>query len=390
MIQVDLQNIRSFIPLPYEAALSPRLRIAHDHLQNGDGAGGEFTGWVRLPEDYDKAEFARIKAAAKKIQSDSQALVVIGIGGSYLGARGVIECLRSPNYNLKKKNTPNIYFIGNGLSSDALTEVMELVDGVDFSVNVISKSGTTTEPAVAFRFFRELLEKKYGPEEAARRIYATTDARKGALKGLADDKGYEEFVVPDNIGGRYSVLTAVGLLPIAVAGIDIDALMDGAADMMRECALADMNANPAWQYAGARYELYRTGKKIELLAAYEPCFRFMSEWWKQLYGESEGKENKGLFPASVEFTADLHSMGQYIQEGERHLFETVVRFGPSQNENPVPYDEGNGDGLNFLAGKSMDFIRQQAMDGTLLAHVEGGVPNVTLRTGSVNEQTWAG
>lgn len=390
MIQVDLQNIRSFIPLPYEAALSPRLRIAHDHLQNGDGAGGEFTGWVHLPEDYDKAEFARIKAAAKKIQSDSQALVVIGIGGSYLGARGVIECLRSPNYNLKKKNTPNIYFIGNGLSSDALTEVMELVDGVDFSVNVISKSGTTTEPAVAFRFFRELLEKKYGPEEAARRIYATTDARKGALKGLADDKGYEEFVVPDNIGGRYSVLTAVGLLPIAVAGIDIDALMDGAADMMRECALADMNANPAWQYAGARYELYRTGKKIELLAAYEPCFRFMSEWWKQLYGESEGKENKGLFPASVEFTADLHSMGQYIQEGERHLFETVVRFGPSQNENPVPYDEGNGDGLNFLAGKSMDFIRQQAMDGTLLAHVEGGVPNVTLRTGSVSEQTLGG
>ena len=228
------------------------------------------------------------------------------------------------------------------------------------------------------------------PEEAARRIYATTDAHKGALKGLADDKGYEEFVVPDNIGGRYSVLTAVGLLPIAVAGIDIDALMAGAADMMRECALADMNANPAWQYAGARYELYRTGKKIELLAAYEPCFRFMSEWWKQLYGESEGKENKGLFPASVEFTADLHSMGQYIQEGERHLFETVVRFGPSQNENPVPYDEGNGDGLNFLAGKSMDFIRQQAMDGTLLAHVEGGVPNVTLRTGSVSEQTLGG
>ena len=238
--------------------------------------------------------------------------------------------------------------------------------------------------------FREKLEARYGKEGARERIYATTDARKGALKGLADDKGYEEFVVPDNIGGRYSVLTAVGLLPIAVAGIDIDALMAGAADMMRECALADMNANPAWQYAGARYELYRTGKKIELLAAYEPCFRFMSEWWKQLYGESEGKENKGLFPASVEFTADLHSMGQYIQEGERHLFETVVRFGPSQNENPVPYDEGNGDGLNFLAGKSMDFIRQQAMDGTLLAHVEGGVPNVTLRTGSVNEQTLGG
>ena len=388
MIQVDLQNIRSFIPLPYEAALSPRLRIAHDHLQNGDGAGGEFTGWVRLPEDYDKAEFTRIKAAAKKIQSDSQALVVIGIGGSYLGARGVIECLRSPNYNLKKKNTPNIYFIGNGLSSDALTEVMELVDGVDFSVNVISKSGTTTEPAVAFRFFRELLEKKYGPEEAARRIYATTDARKGALKGLADDKGYEEFVVPDNIGGRYSVLTAVGLLPIAVAGIDIDALMAGAADMMRECALADMNANPAWQYAGARYE-YRTGKKIELLAAYEPCFRFMSEWWKQLYGESEGKENKGLFPASVEFTADLHSMGQYIQEGSRNLFETVVRFNVPQSSCLLDPTPGDGSGLDYLRGRDLRFVNEQARRGTALAHTAGGVPNLLLTAG---ERTpyWAG
>ncbi len=390
MIQVDLQNIRSFIPLPYEAALAPRLRIAHDHLQKGDGAGGNFTGWVRLPEDYDRAELGRIKDAARRIQADSQALVVIGIGGSYLGARGVIECLCSPNYNLKKKSTPNIYFIGNGLSADALAEVMELVDGVDFSVNVISKSGTTTEPAVAFRFFRELLEKKYGPEEASRRIYATTDAHKGALKSLADEKGYEEFVVPDNVGGRYSVLTAVGLLPIAVAGINVDALLRGAQDMMHTCALADMNENPAWQYAAARYEMYRTGKKIELLAAYEPCFRFMSEWWKQLYGESEGKENKGLFPASVEFTADLHSMGQYIQQGERHLFETVVRFGPSRHECPVPYDETDGDGLNFLAGKSMDFIARQAMDGTLLAHVEGGVPNIVLRTDALDAATLGG
>ena len=390
MIQVDLKNVRSFIPLPYEAALAPRLRIAHDHLQKGDGAGGDFTGWVHLPEDYDRAELQRIKDAARRIQADSQALVVIGIGGSYLGARGVIECLCSPNYNLKKKSTPNIYFIGNGLSADALAEVMELVDGVDFSVNVISKSGTTTEPAVAFRFFRELLEKKYGPEAAARRIYATTDAHKGALKALADEKGYEEFVVPDDVGGRYSVLTAVGLLPIAVAGIDVDALLGGAQDMMRTCALADMNENPAWQYAGARYEMYRTGKKIELLAAYEPCFRFMSEWWKQLYGESEGKENKGLFPASVEFTADLHSMGQYIQQGERHLFETVVRFGPSRHECPVPYDETDGDGLNFLVGKSMDFIARQAMDGTLLAHVEGGVPNVVLHTDALDEATLGG
>lgn len=387
MIHVDLTNIQSFLRLPYEAALSPRLKIAHGHLQQGDGAGGEFTGWVHLLRDYDRAEYARIKAAAKKIQSDSQALVVIGIGGSYLGARGVIECLCSPNYNLKKKDTPNIYFIGNGLSSEALTEAMELVKDVDFSVNVISKSGTTTEPAVAFRFFRELLEQRYGREEAARRIYATTDAHKGALKSLADANGYESFVVPDNIGGRYSVLTAVGLLPIAAAGIDIDALMAGAQEMMEACAAGSIEHNPAWHYAGARYELYRMGRKIEILAAYEPSFRFMAEWWKQLYGESEGKENKGLFPASVEFTADLHSMGQYIQQGERHLFETVVRFGPSARQQEVPFDEGNGDGLNFLAGKSMDFIARQAMDGTLLAHVEGGVPNIIVETGSKDAHT---
>ena len=387
MIKVDLTNIQSFLRLPYEAALSPRLKIAHSHLQLGDGTGGAFTGWVHLPRDYDRAEYDRIKTAAKKIQSDSQALVVIGIGGSYLGARGVIECLCSPNYNLKKKDTPNIYFIGNGLSSEALTETMELVKDVDFSVNVISKSGTTTEPAVAFRFFRDLLEQRYGKEEAARRIYATTDAHKGALKSLADANGYESFVVPDNIGGRYSVLTAVGLLPIAAAGIDIDALMAGAQEMMEACAAGDMARNPAWHYAGARYELYRMGRKIEILAAYEPSFRFMAEWWKQLYGESEGKENKGLFPASVEFTADLHSMGQYIQQGERHLFETVVRFGPSARQQEVPFDEGNGDGLNFLAGKSMDFIARQAMDGTLLAHVEGGVPNIIVETGSKDAHT---
>ena len=387
MIQVNLANIRPFIGLPYEAALSPRLHIAHKHLQQGDGAGSDFTGWVHLPEQYDREEFARIKEAAKRIQGDSQALVVIGIGGSYLGARGVIECLCSANYNLKKKNTPNIYFVGNGLSSDQLSEVMELLEGVDFSVNVISKSGTTTEPAVAFRFFRRMLEDKYGVKGAARRIYATTDRSRGALKSLADSAGYETFVVPDDVGGRYSVLTAVGLLPIAVAGVDIDALMAGAADMMNACAADDMAANPAWQYAGARYELYRGGRKIEILASYEPNFRFMAEWWKQLYGESEGKENKGLFPASVEFTADLHSMGQYIQQGERHLLETVVRFGDSVHLNPVPYDTADGDGLNFLAGKSMDFIRQQAMDGTLLAHVEGGVPNIILQAGQINPFT---
>ena len=264
---------------------------------------------------------------------------------------------------------------------------MDLLEGVDLSVNVISKSGTTTESAVAFRFFRKLLEERYGPEEAARRIYATTDRRKGALKALADQAGYETFVVPDDIGGRYSVLTAVGLLPIAVAGVDICQLMEGAETMMEVCAKTDMAENPAWQYAAARYELYRTGKKIEVLAAYEPSFRFMAEWWKQLYGESEGKEHKGLFPASVEFTADLHSMGQYIQQGERSLFETVVRFGASHRPQVVPLDETDGDGLNFLAGKDVDFIRTQAMDGTLLAHVEGGVPNIILRTGQINAFT---
>ena len=387
MIQIDLSHIQCFLPLPYEAALSPRLRIGHGRLQKGDGIGGEFTGWVHLPTDYDREEFSRIKKAAGKIQSDSQALVVIGIGGSYLGARGVIECLCSPNYNLKKKDTPNIYFVGNGLSSEQLSETMALLDGVDFSVNVISKSGTTTEPAVAFRFFRRLLEEKYGKDEAAKRIYATTDRERGALKSLADENGYETFVVPDDIGGRYSVLTAVGLLPIAVAGIDIDELMSGAAAMQEVCRADDMAANPAWQYAAARYELYRSGKRIEILAAYEPSFRFMAEWWKQLYGESEGKENKGLFPASVEFTADLHSMGQYIQQGERHIFETVVRFGASADENPVPFDPTDGDGLNFLAGKSMDYIAAQAMDGTLLAHVEGGVPNIILRAGRKNAFT---
>ena len=387
MIQIDLSRLQQFVSVPYEMELAPRLHIVHGHLQKGNGVGGEFTGWVHLPESYDRAEFARIERAAQKIRSDSQALVVIGIGGSYLGARGVIECLCSPNYNLKKKDTPNIYFIGNGLSSDQLSETMELLDGVDFSVNVISKSGTTTEPAVAFRFFRRLLEERYGKEGAAARIYATTDRHKGALKSLADANGYETFVVPDDIGGRYSVLTAVGLLPIAVAGINIGELMAGAQSMMEVCRADDIAVNPAWQYAAARYELYQDGKKIELLASFEPSFRFMAEWWKQLYGESEGKEGKGLFPASVEFTADLHSMGQYIQQGERHLFETVVRFGPSAHENPVPYDDGNGDGLNFLAGKTMDFIREQAMDGTLIAHVEGGVPNITVQVGRRNAFT---
>ena len=377
MLDVKLFHMRSFLPMPYEAALAPRLKRAHEMLQAGNGLGGEFTGWVHLPRDYDKAEFDRIQAAAAKIRSDSKALVVIGIGGSYLGARGVIDCLCSPNYNLKKKDTPNIYFVGNGLSSDAMGEVLDLVADVDFSVNVISKSGTTTEPAVAFRFFREALEKKYGKEGARSRIYATTDKHRGALKSLADAEGWETFVVPDEVGGRFSVLTAVGLLPIAVAGVDISELMAGAAEMMDRCTDASFDC-PAWRYAAIRYELYRSGRSVELLVCYDPAFRFMLEWWKQLYGESEGKDGKGLFPASVEFTADLHSMGQYIQQGRRLMFETVVRLGASHARLAVPTDAQDGDGLNFLAGTDMDFIRDRAMEGTLLAHTEGGVPNIIV------------
>ena len=383
MLTVDFSNA----PVQVEE-YAQGLAQANSWLQEATGKGNDFVGWVNLPRDYDKEEYARIKAAAKKIQSDSKALVVVGIGGSYLGARSAIELICSNNYNLKKKDTPNIYFAGNGLSGDALQEVIDLIGDDDFSVNVISKSGTTTEPAVAFRFFKELLEKKYGKAGAAGRIYATTDKARGALKSLADAEGYETFVVPDDVGGRYSVLTAVGLLPIAVAGVDLDEVMRGAADMMETCRKADLGENPAWQYAAARSSLYAQGKKIEILAGYEPRFRFFAEWWKQLYGESEGKENKGLFPASVEFTADLHSMGQYIQQGERHMFETVVRFGPSACELRVPRDEADGDGLNFLAGKDMDFIATQAMDGTLLAHVEGGVPNLIIRAGKINAYTY--
>lgn len=388
MLSIDISHAASFLSLPYEAALRPRLERAAGWLQNGGGKGSDFIGWVTLPRDYDRGEYARILAAAKKIQGDSKALVVIGIGGSYLGARGVIECLCSPNYNLKKKSTPNIYFIGNGLSSDALREVTELIGDDDFSVNVISKSGTTTEPAVAFRFFREKLEKKYGKEEAAKRIYATTDAHKGALKSLADQEGYEEFVVPDNIGGRYSVLTAVGLLPIAVAGVDLDELMGGAQEMMSLCAKNDYS-NPAWQYAAMRHELYRQGKKVELLACFEPAFRFMAEWWKQLYGESEGKNGIGIFPASVEYNADLHSMGQYIQDGPRTLMETVVSFEQPLNEFSVPFAMGDPDRLNYLAGRKLSDISRMAQEAVKAAHITGGVPNLEVRVPKRDEAGFA-
>ena len=383
MLKLDLSKLDQFLPQDYVTARQDDLAQAADMLAHHNGPGGDFTGWVNLPRDYDKEEFARIKAAAEKIRRQSQVLVVIGIGGSYLGARAVIELLASPNYNLKQKNTPDIYFAGNGLSTDALLELIALIGERDFSVNVISKSGTTTEPAVAFRIFRAMLEEKYGPEGARERIYATTDKARGALKGLADQEGYEEFVVPDDVGGRYSVLTAVGLLPIAAAGLDIDQLMAGAQRAMEALSAPDLD-NPAWQYAAARNALYESGKKVELLACYEPSFRFFSEWWTQIYGESEGKENKGLFPASVEFTADLHSMGQYIQQGERLMFETVVKFAP-KGEFIIPNDPANVDGLNFLSGKPLAFVAEQAMRAVILAHVDGGVPNVRIQMPALSE-----
>lgn len=385
MLSLDVSQLQSFLPDGALAHYEDRLRQASEWINTHTGPGGDYTGWIHYPKEFDTQEFDRIQAAAKKIQQQSQVLVVVGIGGSYLGARAVIELIQSPNYNLKKKDTPDIFFAGNGMSTDALLETIALIGDRDFSVNVISKSGTTTEPAVAFRIFKEMLEKKYGKEGARERIYATTDRSKGALKGLADAEGYEEFVVPDAIGGRFSVLTPVGLLPIAVAGVNIQALMEGAKLAMEELAAPGMD-NPVWKYATARQALYDQGKKIELLVGYEPSFRFFAEWWKQLYGESQGKENKGLFPASVEFTADLHSMGQYIQEGERLMFETVVQFAP-RGEIIIPDDPDNVDGLNYLSGKSLSYVAQKAMHGVILAHVSGGVPNIRIQMPQISEHS---
>ncbi|MGN8967738.1 glucose-6-phosphate isomerase [Intestinimonas sp. HCP28S3_D6] len=385
MLKLDLSNASSFLPQDYLSSRMEALEKARVMLAEHNGPGGDFTGWVRLPEEYDKEEFARIQAAAKKIRSDSDVLVVIGIGGSYLGARAVIELLDSADHKLAP-NKPEIFFAGNGLSTDAMGDLIDYLEGKDWSINIISKSGTTTEPAVAFRVFKGLLEEKYGKEEARKRIYATTDAHKGALKGLADAEGYEEFVVPDAVGGRYSVLTAVGLLPIAVAGVDVEALMAGAAEAMNTLAQPGAD-NIAWQYAAARNALYDAGKSVELLVGYEPAFRFFAEWWKQLYGESEGKEGKGLLPASVEFTADLHSMGQYIQQGQRILLETVVKFSKSRRTITIPNDPDNVDGLNFLSGKPLQFVAEQAMRGTLLAHVDGGVPNLVVEADARDERT---
>ena len=384
-VVLNTKHLSSFINEEEYKAIYPQVEAAHNQLEAKNGPGNDFLGWMYLPRDYDKEEFARIKEAAKKIREDSEVLVVAGIGGSYLGARAVIEAVKGLYHN-ELEDGPKIYFCGNSISPSYLNDIIALCKGKKFSINVISKSGTTTETSLAFRVLRKLLEDEMGVEEANKRIYATTDRAKGTLKQLADAQGWPTFVVPDDVGGRYSVLSAVGLLPIAVTGVDVEALMEGAAEMMNVCADGSYDS-PAWQYAAARQHLYRLGKTTEILACYEPSFRFMAEWWKQLYGESEGKEEKGLFPASVDFTADLHSMGQYIQQGERMLMETVVRFAPAEQQMIVPFDEANGDGLNFLAGKTMDFINRQAMDGTLLAHVEGGVPNIILNLDENNART---
>ena len=359
--------------------IKPYVELANEVLTSKTGAGNDFLGWVDLPETYDKDEFARIKKAAEKIKNDSEVLVVIGIGGSYLGAKAAIEFLSHSFYNnlpKDKRKTPEIYFAGTNMSGVYLQHLIDVVGDRDFSVNVISKSGTTTEPAIAFRVFKKMLEEKYGKEEAAKRIYATTDKAKGALKTLATAEGYETFVVPDNVGGRFSVLTAVGLLPIAAAGINIDELMAGAKDAMNDFANKNMDENQALQYAAVRNILHRKGKDLELMVNYEPRVHYLAEWWKQLFGESEGKDGKGLYPTSADFSADLHSLGQYIQEGKRLFFETVVSIGKPEVEFVIESDKDNLDGLNFIAGKTLDYVNKKATDGVILAHIDGNVPNL--------------
>ncbi len=359
---------------------------AHKTVNEKNGLGNDFLGWVNLPFDYDKEEFDRIKAAAAKIKQDTDVLIVIGIGGSYLGARAAIEFLKGPYYNTLRDGVPEIYFAGNSISGSALADLIKICEGKRVSVNIISKSGTTTEPAVAFRVFRKLLEERYGEEEAASRIYCTTDKCRGTLKELADEKGYPCFVVPDDVGGRFSVLTAVGLLPIAAAGCDIDALMRGAQDGANDYNVADIDNNPCYQYAALRNAFYRKGKSIELLVSYEPRFTMMAEWFKQLFGESEGKDNKGLFPASVTFSTDLHSMGQFVQDGARIMFETVVTIDDNGSDVIIEKEENDGDGLNFLAGKPMSFVNQKAFEGTILAHTDGGVPNLVISLDKADEE----
>ncbi len=364
-----------------------KITAAHNALHNKTGAGSDFTGWVDLPVNYDKEEFDRIKKAAEKIKKNNEILLVIGIGGSYLGARAVVEFIKGQCYNAMAEDCAKIYFTGNSISSSSLAEILHIIDGKDFAVNVISKSGTTTEPAIAFRIFREILIERYGKEGAADRIYVTTDKAKGTLKAFADKEGYETFVVPDDVGGRYSVLTAVGLLPIAAAGIDIDALMLGAAEAREKLMPTSVEENDCYKYVAVRNALYNKGKATEMFISYEPCFTMMNEWLKQLFGESEGKQGKGIFPTSAIFSTDLHSLGQYIQEGERIMFETVVSFKKPKAEFIIGEDPENVDGLNFLKGKSMDFVNEKAFLGTVLAHNDGGVPNVVIECEDMTEKT---
>lgn len=381
-IKFDYEKAKGFVADSEVDALAPYIKVAHDAVQNKTGAGNDFLGWVDLPVNYDKDEFARIKKAAEKIRNDSDVLIVIGIGGSYLGARAAIEMLSHSFYNSISKDMrkgPQIFYAGNSISSTYLAELIEAVGDLDFSVNVISKSGTTTEPAIAFRVFKELLEEKYGKEGAKSRIYSTTDKARGALKTLSDTEGYETFVVPDDVGGRFSVLTAVGLLPIAAAGIDIDDMMKGAKDGRTLYTKPELSENPCYQYAAVRNCLLRKGKNVEMMINFEPSLHYFGEWWKQLYGESEGKDNKGIFPAAADFSTDLHSMGQYIQDGQRILFETAILVDSPRKNMTIKANDDNLDGLNFLADKTVDYVNLKAAQGTALAHTDGGVPNLAIR-----------
>ena len=384
-IKLDDKYLKGFVREHELSEIAPMVKAAHDTLSAKNGPGSDFLGWADLPVDYDKAEFERIKAAAAKIKSDSKVLIVIGIGGSYLGARAAIEALKSTLYNSLKKDTPEIYFIGNSISPTYLNEVISLVEGRDFSVNIISKSGTTTEPALAFRVFRDLLVELYGEDGAKGRIYATTDKARGTLKELSDKKGYETFVIPDDVGGRFSVLTAVGLLPIACAGCDIDALMKGAAAAREEYSECDLDKNACYKYAALRNILYNKGKSVEMLISYENSFAMMAEWFKQLYGESEGKDGKGLYPSSAVFSTDLHSLGQFVQDGSRVMFETVIQFAEPQKEFFLKDEATNVDGLNFLSNQNMSVVNRKAFEGTVIAHTEGGVPNIVLELPRLDE-----
>ena len=383
-IKLDISN--SGVPMSDILNYAAKVEEIHKDLQAKKDDEKEFLGWLELPTNYDKEEFERIKKAAEKIKSDSEVLVVIGIGGSYLGARAVIEALTHTFYNLEKRDTPQILYAGNNMSPRYVLDLIDLIGNRDFSVNVISKSGTTTEPAIAFRIFREILENKYGVDEARKRIYVTTDKAKGALKTLADEEGYESFVIPDNVGGRYSVLTAVGLLPIAASGIDIDKLMEGARYAQGKYLDSNIKYNECYQYAVVRNILYKEDKNIEILANYEPKLHYFTEWWKQLYGESEGKDLKGIFPAGVDLTTDLHSMGQYIQEGRRNLLETVINVVNTDQDVTVKADADNLDGLNYLTDKTLDYINKMAMEGTIKAHTDGDVPNILINLENLNEE----